>query len=1019
VLTLRLLGEFEVLRDGERVNLPPSKKTRALLAYLAVVGRPQRRERLCTQFWEIPDDPRAALRWSLSRLRALVDEPDRARIVATRDTVAFEPHDAEIDVVTLRRRITNEFLSLSVADLEALAGSFRGEFLEGMDLTNLHDFQSWLLAEREDVRRIQVRVLATLVGRLTDKLAALPYARELVQIDPFNESARAGLLQLLLTLGRQSEAEQHFEAAMRLFKELGSGAELGLTRKWREMLNRPRQIVPEVELVPPPPPLPVCEPAAADVRATPLVGREAEWAELLTVLDESIAQKRVGVLLLTGEPGLGKSRLLADLVRTAQQRGLRTFTGHAYETERSHPYGPWMEALGADAALLAQSEDVERGDSAALLARERLFTAITQGIFGGDAPPAPALIVLDDVQWCDEASADLLHYVVRMSRRAPVVLALAGRDGELTDNPAILGALRSLRHRKLLHEIELKPLSRHDTERLVRSVAPGIDPAPLVAQSAGNPLFALELARDCAARPDELPRSLKELTRDRLDRLPAGAADLLRWASVIGRSFPVNWLMALMGLDLDALTERLEVLERHALLRAVESETVSYAFAHDLIHRAIYTAISEPRRRLMHLKVARVLQEIGDDALASEICHHAARAGEAGMAASACVRAGRRCLQLFANVEAEAMARRGQRYAEELSGAEQIERMLELTQIEILARRPQDLGEASTRIEALAERALDYGRVDHARLGFYLLSHLRWEGGLWSHAQRDTLRAEFLSRSGDDRQRTIAMAEAARCLAMIERDLGQAEALLLEAGATARRLGIECDAIVHAQGLLRAHQGAFDEAADLFTRARALARRGLDRTNEFFALEHLVTLQLQQRRFAEAEASCVELIELGEKLREGSEAPFARTLHALCRLWRKDVAAEDDLDAALDTLRIADAKHRLAVALTCAADLDLESGRLDRAQARAEEALHIATILERHSDETLAQATLARVAAARRDGEKHRLALHALRSAIHLPISYHARASAEALLTRERNAPVRLEPRSHRRVSVC
>ncbi len=98
-LGLRFLGEIEVLRGAQRLALPPSKKTRALLAYLVVTGRPQRRDRLCTMFWDVADDPRAALRWSLSKLRPLVDEPARPRIVAMTDTVAFDAADAD------RRRV--------------------------------------------------------------------------------------------------------------------------------------------------------------------------------------------------------------------------------------------------------------------------------------------------------------------------------------------------------------------------------------------------------------------------------------------------------------------------------------------------------------------------------------------------------------------------------------------------------------------------------------------------------------------------------------------------------------------------------------------------------------------------------------------------------------------------------------------------------------------------------------------------------------------------------------------------
>ena len=108
-----------------------------------------------------------------------------------------------------------------------------------------------------------------------------------------------------------------------------------------------------------------------------------------------------------------------------------------------------------------------------------------------------------------------------------------------------------------------------------------------------------------------------------------------------------------------------------------------------------------------------------------------------------------------------------------------------------------------------------------------MLSYLRWEGGSWTDAQRDMLRAEFVSRSTDEKQRVHAMAEAARCLAMLERDLGQAEALALEARALAQRLDFEPNAISDAIGLLRLHQGAVEEAAALFARARDVARLSL------------------------------------------------------------------------------------------------------------------------------------------------------------------------------------------------
>ena len=108
-LELRFLGDLEVVRDGERIELPPSRKTRALLAYLALNRRSFRREHLCELLWEIPDDPRGSLRWSLSKLRRLVDDDDRPRLVADRLSVELDAADIDVDVVSLQA-LTDEAL---------------------------------------------------------------------------------------------------------------------------------------------------------------------------------------------------------------------------------------------------------------------------------------------------------------------------------------------------------------------------------------------------------------------------------------------------------------------------------------------------------------------------------------------------------------------------------------------------------------------------------------------------------------------------------------------------------------------------------------------------------------------------------------------------------------------------------------------------------------------------------------------------------------------------------------------
>ena len=234
-LVLRLLGEIEVEKDGTPLALPPSKKTRALLAYLAVVRRPQRRDRLCAMFWEIPDDPRGALRWSLSKLRALLDRPGE-HVVADRETVAFVTGGISVDLFEVRRALASGVETATTERLVDLAESFRGEFLEGLDLPACHEFQAWCTAEREDARIARVRILDTLLGRLAeDPGRALPYARTLVRIEVAEEAFRARLVSLLGRCGRRDEAQRQYDIGRRLLTKLGVPATGVLEAAWHAL----------------------------------------------------------------------------------------------------------------------------------------------------------------------------------------------------------------------------------------------------------------------------------------------------------------------------------------------------------------------------------------------------------------------------------------------------------------------------------------------------------------------------------------------------------------------------------------------------------------------------------------------------------------------------------------------------------------------------------------------------------------------------------------------------------------
>ncbi|MER9677337.1 alpha/beta fold hydrolase [Mesorhizobium sp. M0208] len=197
-LEIRLLGDLTVLRHGEVVSLPRSKKTRALLAYLALVERPQRRERLCEMFWEVPDDPRGALRWSLSKIRQVVDLGQGEILQADRNAVRLNTSQMTLDIAPLRGLGARDIEALEREQLEALARAFRGRFLDDLSLPRCPEFEAWRIATADELHVTRLRILRVLVDRLADDCPAraLPYAHDLQALEPEDGALRADIRRL-------------------------------------------------------------------------------------------------------------------------------------------------------------------------------------------------------------------------------------------------------------------------------------------------------------------------------------------------------------------------------------------------------------------------------------------------------------------------------------------------------------------------------------------------------------------------------------------------------------------------------------------------------------------------------------------------------------------------------------------------------------------------------------------------------------------------------------------------------
>jgi len=975
LLRIRLLGDLQVCAaDGKLVHLPASKKTRALLGYLVATAEPHRRERLCDLLWEGPSDPRAELRWSLNRIRAVVNEPRAIRLRATRELVAFDPLSVDVDVFVLRGLLRDGPAAATIEALREASVLFRGEFLDGLDLFACYRYQEWCIAEREAFSQLRIAVLSELVRRIAVQSPgdALPYARALVAADPLSEIGHAWIVKLLGALGRKKEALGHYDHASRVLKEEHAAPLMGHLEKARRTLQNDIHAraessaavaIPATPAVPPQRPQPL----------VPFVGRLVECELIARLVRSTLEAASPNVLIVTGEPGIGKSRLLEHIRQEMVSSGGSALAGRAFEAEATRPYGIWIDLLRTimpdtdgelPKGLMAL---LEPGDALVDDVRDRtqLFEAVA-ALIQRLASDTPLALTFDDVQWLDEASAALLHYIVRTLRaHCRVLIACAARAGEIDDNTPAAAVIRGT-HGRHIEEVTLGPLLQTETVELVQAVAPEADAARVAAESEGNPLFALELAR-AGAVVVGADRTLRRVFVSQLRKLRDPARDLLMWASALGRSFTLDRLMELVDCETSQLVNGLDELERRGILRPAGDRT--YDFVHDLVRQAAYGEISQPRRTLIHRRIARVIAKEmeRDPRMAADVAHHAALAGEELLAVRACAVAGDCCLRLFANAEATGFATRGLRHLEGVPlGPERIEMYIGLMKVRILAAAGPAM-RALPRLESdIAEAAMHadaHGLYASAATAYYLLSVLHKEAGNLTEAELSTLRAAQAGRGGDQATYARQVANTARCMLELETNIPRGRRLIREAYALVKPLGLDLCEMHWACGLLQRWDGDYGRAIASVERALVLARVAEDRWREYNCLVWLAVLQLECGGTAGVIDRCLELTEVAGKLGD-SHVPFVTTLDALARFADGECGAEVRLARAISELRSVDDKSYEAYAHNVAATVFLRFGRVEEARASAGRAFALAATMQRKNEVVIARAIEARLAAA-------------------------------------------------------
>jgi hypothetical protein len=364
-----------------------------------------------------------------------------------------------------------------------------------------------------------------------------------------------------------------------------------------------------------------------------LAGRDAERATIERLLD-GLAGGRGGLLLVEGEAGIGKTRLLGHLLATATTD---TASVTCWESEAVPAFWPWRRLLGSAGVPVPDPDP----DADRRAARVAMFDAVTDALV---ARPGPLVLVLDDAQWADELSREYLRFVAPALRTARVLVAAGVRTGEPAGDHLVRAA-----GRHAVARLPLRGLSEPDLELAVRAVTDrAVDPAALHRRTGGNPLFARELA---AWDGDDLPATVRDVLLRRVERVPPAARELLDVAAVVGEEAGLDLVAATLDLPVADCVARLD--DTAGVVRMAGEAAVT--FAHPLLRGVLLDALGVAHRVRLHQRVAAALRHAPGPPQTAALAGHYAAAAAGGSAADAVrfnVLAGAEAMRLLAYEEA-------------------------------------------------------------------------------------------------------------------------------------------------------------------------------------------------------------------------------------------------------------------------------------------------------------------------------------------------------------------------------
>lgn len=670
-LEVHLLGSFLLHGGGRSVAGLAQARIQHLLAYLLLYGQtPIARRQLAFTLWPDSDEQQALsnLRTALHRLQHALSgcEP---YLVLERHTVAWvSGSDIRLDVATFEQALEQAARACEpaarAAALQTAVNAYTGDLLP-----NCYD--EWIIQPRERLHQAFVRALEQLIEVREQQRqfnAAIKNAQRLLRVDPLHEAGYRGLMRLHMANDDQARAlSAYHRCAALLRQELGVDPSPATQAIYQRLL----QAGPAGAVVSAVPTAPVTAPTMP-----PLVGRQQEWARLLEIWQAASAGHGC-LALLSGEPGVGATRLAEELAAWVWREGGDVAVARCHAASHGLPYAvvaDWLRSPAIQPRLAAlnpqrraeiarlvpevlgqQTAPRDPGPLTESWQRQRFFEALAAPLL---APGRPLLLWGDDLHRCDRETLDWLCYLLSRPGATRLLVLGAAHAQEVQAGHPLTALRLDLQRRGQWHELTLGPLGFDETVALAASLA-GRSLTPCEARhlyddSEGNPLFLVETVRGdllapveaqpdadpdphgkhCALCPRRIspPPSVQAVLAQRLAQLTPTARSLAQAAAVIGREFSLEVVQRASGLAPWALVEAVDELWRLGILRQEDGD--NYAFSHDKLRAATYTELSLCRRQLLHRRTAEALQatKSGWPGCAALAAQHMEQAGERAQA---------------------------------------------------------------------------------------------------------------------------------------------------------------------------------------------------------------------------------------------------------------------------------------------------------------------------------------------------------------------------------------------------